>query len=222
LLILQDLPALAGPAVALCTNFARILSVPHQRSVTDAQGRKVMVYDHDMLGNRIHQASMEAGERWMLTDVLGKPIRAWDSRGHNFRTKYDDLRRPTDSCVFGEDPTNSDPRTRAKEILLEQTVYGEGQVASLNLNTRVYKHFDNAGVVTNEACDFKGNLLRSSRHFVQDYKSLPDWSGAPALQPDPPFTTSTEYDALNRPVSLTTPDACHFSYIGGRDDLVST
>jgi len=27
-LILQDLPALAGPAVALCTNFARILSVP--------------------------------------------------------------------------------------------------------------------------------------------------------------------------------------------------
>jgi hypothetical protein len=28
LLILQDLPALAGPAVALCTNFARILSVP--------------------------------------------------------------------------------------------------------------------------------------------------------------------------------------------------
>jgi hypothetical protein len=28
LLIHQDLPALAGPAVALCTNFARILSVP--------------------------------------------------------------------------------------------------------------------------------------------------------------------------------------------------
>ena len=40
-----------------------------------------MRYDYDMLGNRIHQASMEAGERWMLNDVAGKPIRAWDSRG---------------------------------------------------------------------------------------------------------------------------------------------
>ena len=32
---------------------------------------------------------MEAGERWMLNDVAGKPICAWDSRGHAFRTDYD-------------------------------------------------------------------------------------------------------------------------------------
>ena len=49
--------------------------------VIDAKERIVMRYDYDMLGNRIHQASMEAGERWMLNDVTGKPIRAWDSRG---------------------------------------------------------------------------------------------------------------------------------------------
>jgi len=43
----------------------------NQREVRDAikqsgdvQGRIVMRYDYDMLGNRIHQASMEAGERW--------------------------------------------------------------------------------------------------------------------------------------------------------------
>ena len=35
-------------------------------------GRIVMRYDYDMLGNRIHQASMEAGERWMLNDVDGQ------------------------------------------------------------------------------------------------------------------------------------------------------
>ena len=58
-----------------------------------------MRYDYDMLGNRIHQASMEAGERWMLNDVAGKPIRAWDSRDHQFRTAYDLLRRPTDSFL---------------------------------------------------------------------------------------------------------------------------
>ena len=52
----------------------------------DALGRIIMLYDYDMLGNRIHQASMEAGERWMLNDVMGKPIRAWDSRDHQFRS----------------------------------------------------------------------------------------------------------------------------------------
>ena len=66
----------------------------NQREVIDAQDRIVMKYDYDMLGTRIHQSSMDAGERWMLNDVTGKPIRAWDSRGHNFWTKYDDLRRP--------------------------------------------------------------------------------------------------------------------------------
>ena len=74
----------------------------------DQQGRIVMRYDYDMLGNRIHQASMEAGERWMLNDVAGKPIRAWDSRGHTFRTDYDPLRRPLRSFVTGADPADPD------------------------------------------------------------------------------------------------------------------
>ena len=43
----------------------------NQREVIDAKDRIVMRYDYDMLGTRIHQASMEAGERWMLNDVAG-------------------------------------------------------------------------------------------------------------------------------------------------------
>lgn len=52
----------------------------NQREVLDAKGRVVMRYKYDLLANRIHQASMEAGQRWMLNDVAGKPIRAWNSR----------------------------------------------------------------------------------------------------------------------------------------------
>jgi RHS repeat-associated protein len=190
----------------------------NQRSVTDALGRKVMVYDYDMLSNRIHQASMEAGERWMLNDVTGKSIRAWDSRGHNFRTAYDALRRPKGLFVLGSDPNNSDHHTLNGEVQYEKTDYGEGQPndQALNLRTRVFKRYDSAGIVmsmghnaiTNrdEAYDFKGNLLRSRRQFVEDYKTLPDWSAAlPALQQDS-FTNSTQFDALNRPVAVTTPD----------------
>jgi RHS repeat-associated protein len=189
----------------------------NQRAVTDAKDRKVMTYDYDMLSAKIHQASMEAGERWMLNDVTGKPICSWDSRGHAFRTEYDSLRRPVRSFVRGTDAKNSDPRTLTQELLFAKTDYGEGQPndSALNLRTRVLRQFDGAGVVTqmasnpatkqDEAYDFKGNLLRSTRQLVQDYKSVPDWSGNPALDAVV-FTSSTTFDALNRPLALIAPD----------------
>jgi Salmonella virulence plasmid 65kDa B protein/Insecticide toxin TcdB middle/C-terminal region/Insecticide toxin TcdB middle/N-terminal region len=73
----------------------------NQRQVTDALGRIVMRYDYDVLKTRIHQASMEAGERWILVDVAGKPIRGWNSRKYAFTTQYDALRRPVQSLVQG-------------------------------------------------------------------------------------------------------------------------
>jgi hypothetical protein len=66
----------------------------NQRSVTDALEREVMRYDYDLLSHQIHQASMEAGERWMLSEVAGQPIYAWNSRGFRFRSTYDALRPP--------------------------------------------------------------------------------------------------------------------------------
>src|SRR6185369_9805323 len=45
----------------------------NHREIHDAKDRIVMRYDYNVLGNRIHQASMEAGERWALNDVVDKP-----------------------------------------------------------------------------------------------------------------------------------------------------
>ena len=87
--------------------------------VDDPLGRIGMRYAYDMLGNRIHQLSMEAGARWMLNDVAGKPIRAWDSCGHNFTTTYDALRRPVEQTVRGtiaNGEAASDPRTQNRDI----------------------------------------------------------------------------------------------------------
>jgi RHS repeat-associated protein len=172
----------------------------NQREVIDARDRIVMRYDYDMLGSRIHSASMEAGERWMLDDVFGKPIRAWDSRGHVFRSEYDELRRPTRLFVRGTDVNDPDG-----EILFERTIYGEGQGNALNHRGRAVQVFDGAGVVTSNAYDFKGNLLRGSRQLLVNYRDAADWSFNPALESQV-FTSSTTYDALNRPVTLTTPD----------------
>ncbi len=192
--------------------------------------RVVVRYAYDMLGNRICQHSMEAGARWILNDVAGKPIRAWDSRGHNFTTTYDALRRPVEQTVRGTysdaDPLepNSDPRTLNRDILVDRIEYGEpplgatlaqeNEAQRLNLRTRILRQADSAGIATNagldasgnptEAYDFKGNLLRSTRQLVTDYTAIVDWLLNPALDPET-FASTTRYDALNRPVQSIAP-----------------
>ena len=206
----------------------------NQRAVSDErtkpdgtiEQRIVMRYDYDLLGNRIHQASMEAGERWMLNDVAGTPLYAWDNRGHTFRIEYDPLRRPLRTNVTV--PANPD-----QKLLTERLVYGEQHPeAERNLRGKLYLHLDQAGVVASEAHDFKGNPLRASRRLTNgtQYKQAVDWrlvdadhvalptdakalldpvalatALAPRLEADT-YTSRTTYDALNRPLTVISPD----------------
>jgi len=176
----------------------------NQREVRDAikqagdtQGRIVMRYDYDMLGNRIHQASMEAGERWTFGDVVRKPLYAWDSRNHELHTTYDALRRPTYSFLR---------EGAGAKLLVGRTIYGETQTnpEANNLRGKVVEFSDQAGVVTSDQYDFKGNLRRSQRQLAQEYKSTLNWSVAVPLETET-FTSRTTYDALNRPVQLIAP-----------------
>jgi RHS repeat-associated protein len=170
----------------------------NQHAVVDAKGRIIMRYDYEMLGNRIHQASMESGERWMLADVLGKPIRTWDSRRFTRRTVYDRLRRPL-ALFVSEDG--------APEFQAEKTEYGEGKPdpTATNHRGRAWKSYDGAGIVTSDAYDYKGNLRQTTRRYLTSYKMTVDWPQAPAVAAEH-FTTDTAYDALNRPMFVTSPD----------------
>jgi RHS repeat-associated protein len=169
----------------------------NQREVSDGLDRLVMRYDYDLLGNRLHQSSMESGERWTLNDVAGKPLYAWNSRGLRSRTTSDALRRPTES--FLKDGA-------AAEVVVARQVYGESRPnpEAANLRGRVVQAFDQAGVVTTDLYDFKGNLLRSARQLAVSYESTLDWSAVVALQADT-YVSATRYDALNRPVQMTAP-----------------
>ncbi|HTR29863.1 MAG TPA: SpvB/TcaC N-terminal domain-containing protein, partial [Puia sp.] len=71
-------------------------------AVIDAMGNTVIQWDYDLLNRRIHQVSMDSGERWMLHDVMDKPWAQWDVNGANsidFTYGYDALRRPLQTRV---------------------------------------------------------------------------------------------------------------------------
>lgn len=168
--------------------------------------RMVMLYDYFMAGpeknnngttpNRIHQSSMEAGERWMLNDVTGKSICTWDSKRHNFITVYDQLRRPIQVNLLDG----------AGSVIVEETIYGEGRPNPEvnNLRGQAYQIKDQAGIVTSENYDFKGNLIISHRQLAQSYKTTLNWSAAVPMEA-PVYAGRTRYDALNRPIQLLSP-----------------
>lgn len=170
---------------------------------------------YDIAGNLLYQHSMDAGDRWMLNDAAGKPMLAWNSRGHTFRTDYDGLHRRTGSFVKGADPADSN-----RIIQHEKLIYGDtpgnglSNAKLLNLRGKPYQHHDTASVVinlgqnpvtsTDEAFDFKGNLLRSTRRLLLDYTSTPDWSQSPLLASEV-FSSSSRFDAINRPIQHIAP-----------------
>ncbi len=171
----------------------------HPRWITDALGRRICSYDYDVNGTVLHQASVDSGERWMLNESAGKPMRAWDSRRQRLRYGYDVLRRQVTYFV--------QRMPDGAEELAESNQYGEGQEEDRerNLRGKIWRSMDGAGVVRNIEFDFKGNLLGGTRQLLREYRSAVDWNRQPALE-ERVFTSSTSYDALNRPIHIVTPD----------------
>jgi RHS repeat-associated protein len=175
------------------------------RAVIDACGNTVMSYEYDVLGHQAYQKSMDAGERWMLTDCMGKPTYAWDSKGQQFITAYDELHRPVTTTVIQDD----------KIFVADRLVYidiiglspGDIQTQQQkNLIGKSIAQYNNAGVTRLLNSDFRGNPLETSRQYAKEYKLMPDWIDpeSVALETEV-FTSMGIFNALNRPVQLFTP-----------------
>jgi RHS repeat-associated protein len=169
----------------------------YQRSVTDALGRLALTADYTLTGTAIHQHSIDAGDRWALASADGKTIETWDRRGFQTQSGYDAARRPATLVVAGPGQA---PR------LAEQRVYGEtaANAQALNLCAALYQQYDEAGIATTAARDFKGNIVSAMRQIIPDPAAAVDWTAPmPAMQT---FTAATTFDALNRITSATSPD----------------
>ena len=131
---------------------------------------------------------MEAGERWMLNDVAGKPIRTWDSRRFLRRMTYDELRRPTG--LFVTDGRRG--ATGRADRLWREAWATPPTTAPASTRSSTAR----ASSPTS-AYDFKGNLRESRRELLPDVQRS-RWIGARTPPPTtaaspaaPPTTRST-------------------------------
>lgn len=188
------------------------------RTVIDSRNNIVMQYKYDMLGNVVYNHSMDAGQRWLLTNTLGSPLRTWDERDHEFQYIYDVAQRPIHSKVIGGDGTTP------LDHIFDRVIYGESLLTGIrtdgnrfneialqarNVLGQAIQHYDTGGLVDTPDYDFKGQPLATTRKLFKKYKEVANWIDGNLindLETGAGFTFTTETDALGRISRQITPD----------------
>jgi len=191
--------------------------------VTDQLGRRAFRHVYDLASRLLWSEQLDGGARRTVYDAAGRVVEQRDDKGALRLHAYDIAGRAT--RLWARD-VHGEPVT-----LRERLVYGDAPESGLspsqavagNLRGRLYRHYDEAGLLTIAACDFKGNALERARQVIADTVLLapftpmpPQWRVRPARvawQPAPGATleahaeavldaavyqTSLGYDGLNR------------------------
>ena len=176
--------------------------------VTDALDRDAFTYTYDLANRPLRTVNIDAGERRVVLDAAGSPVEHRDGKGALTVHAYDVLRRP--QSTWARDGAGQ-PVT-----LREIVEYGdEGDHPANRLANRLgrpHRNFDEAGLLTFDRYDFKGNLTEKARQVLRDEVILAepqmDWT-LPVdmdgmLEPNAYGITMT-YDTLNRATSVLCP-----------------
>ena len=190
--------------------------------IRDPRGVDAFLHTVDMPGRKLAIQSVDAGPKWLVPDVTGNPIWSKDANGHEVKLEYDTLRRPTLTWVKVPNETEA--------YLAEAKVYGEAKGQETNHRGQLWKSYDGAGLVENQAYDFKGNLTHTTRIVLKDATQQVQWgfykindssditdlsaTSSPIdqayedkkLDRNLSFTLTTKFDALNRVIERIEPD----------------
>lgn len=179
-------------------------------AIIDALGRSAFTYAYDLRDTQLRTESIDAGLRTVVQDAAGNLLEQRDSKGSIALHQYDTLNRPTH--LWAQDNSNASQVT-----LRERLMYGDDQQVDTtlaeqnNLRGRLYKHYDEAGLLQFDSYDFKGNVSQKTRYVISDAALsngwIADWSATAAeddLEADS-YTTEATFDALNRPTEMIYP-----------------
>ncbi|KAH7068589.1 hypothetical protein FB567DRAFT_634306 [Paraphoma chrysanthemicola] len=137
----------------------------------DPRGRIVAETWYTMLGTAVHSRSMEKGDRWILSNAVGMPIRSWDSRGHMLRSEYDAVGRAVGTFLSTSDEQDG------SEKLVRRVVHGDyhPDAAKLNFRGAVYLTLEQAGAAYIERVDWQGNTRETKQRIAKEYRDIVDW-----------------------------------------------
>jgi len=179
-------------------------------TMIDALGREAFKYAYDLLNRPLCVDSIDAGLRTSVLDAQGNLIEYRDSKGSIVLHQYDEVNRPTDVWAIND--------VKAQFTQREKIVYGDKVIPAppkvSNLLGKPYIHYDEAGKLTFELYDFKGNLTEKIRRVVSDATVaggwLANWIGDPIDETvleaeEKKYQTTTNFDALNRPITVVYP-----------------
>jgi RHS repeat-associated protein len=182
-------------------------------TVTDPLGRTAFSYTYDFLKRILSAQSIDAGARLSITDAIGKLVEQRDAKGALILHSYDALNRLT--RLWARDAAGQTITLREKIIYGDDSPgsgYSTGQAAALNLLCKPYKHYDEAGLLTFAAYDFKGNLRDKIRNVIAESALLAVFTSPPPIEPfrvdwetmdssildAAEYESTVSYDALNR------------------------
>ncbi len=186
-------------------------------TVKEALGRLAFQHIYDLVDNPLHIDSIDAGIRRTILDAAGNEIERRDSKGALILQFYDVLNRPM--RLWARDRMDdNEPVT-----LREKIIYGDGSSPDQPHREREanrqqnrlgepYLHYDEAGLLTFDEYDFKGNLEEKIRKVISDEViangGVADWESpnAEADLDSTVYQTTTYYDALNRPTEIYYPE----------------
>ena len=152
-------------------------------TVTDALNRVASRHIYDLANRPWRVENIDSGVRRTVMDGVGNTIEQRDSKGALILAAYDRLQRPT--RLWARDDAGG-------QITLRQRMhYGDGGTSDQapaeraamrdkNLLGYVNRHYDEAGLATVAAVDFKGNVLEKARRVVADAPIIAVFDEAPA------------------------------------------
>ena len=204
-------------------------------TITDELGRLAFKYSYDLIKRSLRTENIDAGVKLVVVDALSKPVEQRDSKGAILLRTYDQLNRHV--RLWAQDGSNQPLTLREKLIYGDSPESGltEAQARDLNLSGKLYRHFDEAGLTTIGACDYKGNVIESTRQVISDaallsaFNSPPanwelqafrvNWESPASVLDQTEYQTSYTYDALNRLKRIVYPKDVDFATTGARKVL---
>lgn len=197
-------------------------------STTDALGRVALLQFYDLTNRAWRIEQLDAGVQRTILDAAGNKIEQRDSKGALILQSSDVLNRPQKG--WARDGVVQ--ALKLRQVLIYGDMLDRTQVRAVNLLGKMFKQYDEAGLVVFEQYDFKGNLLEKALQVIKDALILgvfsptpPNWQ-VPAFRVNwqPPvgtlfedyaatqldaivYRSSMAYDARNRLKSLAQPQA---------------